>query len=52
MADEPITVTPPTCAECGQPWLDPAERWRSFLDDEDEPRLYCPEHAEAEFGSS
>lgn len=50
--EEPITTTPPTCAECGRPWVDAAERWRSYLDDEDEPRLYCPRCGEAEFGDS
>jgi hypothetical protein len=39
---DPITVTPPTCVECGRPWFDPAERWRVYLDDEDTPWLLLP----------
>jgi hypothetical protein len=42
-----------TCAECDRPWFDPAERWRAFLDDEVEARLFCPGCAESEgFGDS
>jgi hypothetical protein len=39
------------CEECGRFWL-PAdeERWRAFLDDEDEVRFFCPVCAEREFG--
>jgi DNA-directed RNA polymerase subunit RPC12/RpoP len=51
--DDPLTwAAALECAECGRPWFDPADRWRSFLDDEDEPRLYCPRCGEAEFGDS
>jgi hypothetical protein len=46
-----ITLTPPTCVECSRPWLDPDERWRSYLDHEDELRLFCPDCAEREFGA-
>jgi DNA-directed RNA polymerase subunit RPC12/RpoP len=49
MTDEPTTVTPPTCAECGRPWLDAAERWRSRLTIDDEAAFYCPECDEREF---
>jgi hypothetical protein len=52
VADEPLTVTPPTCANCGRPWLDPAEHWRSRLDIDDEPRLFYPECDEREFSES
>jgi hypothetical protein len=48
-AREPITVTPPTLAECGRPWLDPTERWRSLVDDEGAARLFCPVCAREEF---
>lgn len=51
MPDDPLTVTPPTCAECGRPWLDPDERWRSYLTVDDETALYCPTCGQAEFGS-
>jgi hypothetical protein len=50
--EKPPAVSPPTCTECGRPWFDPKQWWRAFLDDEDEPRLYCPKHAEAEFGEA
>jgi hypothetical protein len=39
------------CQECRRPWLDPHERWRLYLDD-DEPRSavpYCPNCASREF---
>jgi hypothetical protein len=39
------------CAECERPWTDPNERWRSYLTIDDEAALYCPECADAEFGS-
>jgi DNA-directed RNA polymerase subunit RPC12/RpoP len=48
--DDPVTVTPPTCVNCGRPWIDAASRWRSYLDDEGEQRLYCPECSSREFG--
>jgi hypothetical protein len=44
-----LPVTPPTCAECGRPWLDPAESWRSYLTIDDEAPLYCPGCADREF---
>jgi RNase P subunit RPR2 len=38
------------CVECGKVWL-PAddERWRAYLDTDDELVFYCPECAEREF---
>jgi len=48
--DELITVTPPTCANCGRPWTDAASHWRSYLDDDGEARLFCVACAEREFG--
>ena len=41
-----------TCVECGREWFDPSERWRTFLTNEDEPALYCPACADAEFGET
>ena len=41
-----------SCIECGQIWLDPVERWRIYLTD-DEPAeavVYCSHCAEFEFG--
>jgi hypothetical protein len=59
MHDGPIIVTPPTCVECGRPWLDAAERCRLVLavDDDDrvdpgEAFVYCPGCAEQEFGDA
>ena len=39
------------CQECGQLWLDPAERWRLYLDDEEPANAvpYCPVCAHREF---
>jgi|1185.fasta_scaffold1301663_1 hypothetical protein len=41
------------CVECERPWLDPPERWRAYLTDEDpgEAVFYCPECARREFDS-
>jgi hypothetical protein len=41
----------PQCAECCEVWLpeDP-DRWRSYLDTDDELVFCCPECAEREFG--
>jgi hypothetical protein len=39
------------CEECRRPWLDPQERWRAYLTD-DEPSgavPYCPACAAREF---
>lgn len=39
------------CQECVRPWLDPRERWRLFLTDEEpaEAVPYCPQCAAREF---
>lgn len=40
-----------TCVECADTWLDPSERWRVYLTD-DEPQeavLYCADCAHREF---
>jgi hypothetical protein len=40
----------PECAECGRPWLPADEdRWRAYLDDEDEVRFFCRVCAAREF---
>ena len=42
----------PQCAECRQVWLPQDEdRWRAYLDTEDELVFYCPACAEREFDS-
>jgi hypothetical protein len=46
-----IATPSPTCEECGRPWLQSFEMWRTFLTD-DEPRRavnYCPDCAQSEF---
>jgi hypothetical protein len=39
------------CEECRRPWLEPRERWRLYLTDDDpsEAVPYCPECAGREF---
>lgn len=39
------------CVECSRAWLDPRERWRLYVIEEDEPLTlpYCPDCAGAEF---
>jgi hypothetical protein len=39
------------CQECHRLWLDPAERWRMYLDSDDPPHAvpYCPDCAAREF---
>jgi hypothetical protein len=38
------------CAECLEVWLpDDDDRWRAYLDTDDELVFYCPECAECEF---
>jgi hypothetical protein len=39
------------CQECRRPWLDPHERWRLYLDDEEPAQTvpYCPACASREF---
>jgi hypothetical protein len=40
----------PQCAECGDFWLpDDVDRWRAYLDTDDEVVIFCPECAEREF---
>jgi hypothetical protein len=41
----------PQCAECGERRLpDDEERWRAYLDADDDLLFYCPPRAESEFG--
>jgi hypothetical protein len=46
-----ISAIPLRCLECRRPWVEPAERWRVYLSNEDpsEPLTYCPECAQREF---
>jgi hypothetical protein len=37
------------CGNCDRPWLDRAERWRSYLDDEGNLNVFCPDCASREF---
>jgi hypothetical protein len=39
------------CEECRRPWLEPPERWRLFLTDDEPPEAvpYCPSCAGREF---
>jgi hypothetical protein len=39
------------CEECHRLWF-PANRWRCYLDDENNPVSLCPECAEREFGDT
>jgi hypothetical protein len=42
----------PQCAESGERRLpDDDDRWRAYLDTDDELVFYCPECAEREFGA-
>jgi hypothetical protein len=42
----------PQCAECDERWLSrDDERWRAYLDTDDELVFYCPECAEREFAA-
>ena len=49
MSSEQVALIP-HCAECKEVWL-PAveERWKAYLDTDDELVFYCPECAEREF---
>ena len=40
------------CVECGLVALRYVHGWRAYLTVDDEVAIYCPEHADAEFGSS
>jgi hypothetical protein len=48
-----LAVETISCVECNVPWVDPSERWRVYLTDEDVPEtvVYCHLCAEREFGS-
>jgi hypothetical protein len=48
-SDESNALAPPTCAECGRPWFDETERWRSYLTVDDEAKLFCVDCARREF---
>ena len=39
------------CQECRRPWLEPQERWRAYVTDEEpiESVFYCPTCATREF---
>lgn len=40
-----------SCQECRRPWLEPRERWRVYLADDESPQgvPYCPDCATREF---
>ena len=46
-----LVTQPLWCQECRRPWLDPRERWRVYLTDDDpaEAVPYCPDCAHREF---
>jgi hypothetical protein len=48
-----LAVETINCVECKFPWIDPSERWRVYLTDEELPEMvvYCHLCAEREFGS-
>ena len=49
MSAEQVALIP-QCAECREVWLPrDDERWRAYLDTDDEVVFYCPECAEREF---
>jgi hypothetical protein len=51
MSVERVALT--ECVECGDLWLQAdEERWRTYLDTEDEIVFCCPDCAEREFGDS
>jgi hypothetical protein len=49
-----VIVRPFLCQECRRPWLDPAERWRLYLTDDEpvESVPYCPHCAAREFDAN
>jgi hypothetical protein len=50
MSAEQVALIP-QCAECLEVWLPGhEERWRAYLDTDDELVFYCPECAKREFG--
>jgi hypothetical protein len=38
-----------TCGNCGRPWPDRDDRWRSYLDDEGNANVFCPDCANRAF---
>jgi hypothetical protein len=47
---EPVPVIA-ECEECGRAWLSADnDRWRAYLDEEEEVRFFCRACAEREFG--
>lgn len=49
MSAEPVALIS-QCEECTRIWLpDERDRWRCYLDDEDNLVFFCPECAEREF---
>jgi hypothetical protein len=46
-----VIVKQISCEECRRPWLEPRERWRMYLTDDDPPMpvAYCRECASREF---
>lgn len=46
-----IWTKPLRCLECGRPWVESSERWRTYLNGESPPRplTYCPVCAAREF---
>jgi hypothetical protein len=50
MSAEPVALIP-KCEECNRVWVPTdLERWRCYLDDEDNLVFYCPGCAVREFG--
>jgi hypothetical protein len=49
-----LAVETISCVECKVAWVDPSERWRVYLTDDDVPEtvVYCHLCAEREFGGS
>jgi hypothetical protein len=49
-----LAVETISCIECKTAWIDPSERWRVYLTDDELPELvvYCDLCAEREFGGS
>ena len=49
MIDFMESALPIRCAECGREWVDPQQKWRSYIDDDGNAIPFCPECAEREF---
>jgi hypothetical protein len=47
----PLLVRVLVCAECGEAWWDPRDRWRIYFTDDDppSPSVYCEDCARAQF---